>query len=175
MRVGAVNELSVFLKVKPGHEKQIREVYVAQRANYANLLKILQDVGAFHEGRNVLFDNDTRLFIGTSFDAPFDTYIDDFAPAVLPGWDKFLVHCEGYPDADSGSYPRLTVDEVKEYLIAHQETAASFIGLYMDLTAEEILRGDRVNKAFQQVLDHPDARRALEHPALKPLLELAAE
>jgi hypothetical protein len=32
-----------------------------------------------------------------------------------------------------------------------------------------------VNEAFQQVLDDPDAAEALQHPALKPLLEQAAD
>jgi hypothetical protein len=30
-------------------------------------------------------------------------------------------------------------------------------------------------KAFQKVLDHPDAEQALKHPALKPLLDEAAD
>jgi hypothetical protein len=32
-----------------------------------------------------------------------------------------------------------------------------------------------VYEAFQQVLDDPDAAEALQHPALKPLLEQAAD
>ena len=32
-----------------------------------------------------------------------------------------------------------------------------------------------MNAAFQKVLDHPDAAEALEHPALPPLLDEAAD
>ena len=32
-----------------------------------------------------------------------------------------------------------------------------------------------MNRAFQQVLDHPDAAEALQHPALRPLLDEAAD
>jgi hypothetical protein len=32
-----------------------------------------------------------------------------------------------------------------------------------------------VNTAFQQVLDHPEAADALQHPALQPLLDEAAD
>jgi len=32
-----------------------------------------------------------------------------------------------------------------------------------------------VNKAFQQVLDDPEAGEALQHPPLKPLLDEAAD
>ena len=35
--------------------------------------------------------------------------------------------------------------------------------------------GARVYEAFQQVLDDPAAAEALQNPALKPLLELAAD
>jgi hypothetical protein len=32
-----------------------------------------------------------------------------------------------------------------------------------------------VNEAFQHVLDDPEAEEALQHPALRPLLDVAAE
>ena len=40
---------------------------------------------------------------------------------------------------------------------------------------KEVRKAQRVNAAFQQVLDHPDAGEALQHPALKPLLDEAAD
>ena len=39
----------------------------------------------------------------------------------------------------------------------------------------EIVKGQRVNAAFQRVLDDPAAEEALAHPALKPLLDEAAD
>jgi hypothetical protein len=39
----------------------------------------------------------------------------------------------------------------------------------------EIVKGQRVNAAFQLVLDNPAAEEALAHPALKPLLDEAAD
>jgi hypothetical protein len=41
-------------------------------------------------------------------------------------------------------------------------------------TVAEIEKALRLQRAFQQVLDNPDAAEALQHPALKPLLEEAA-
>ena len=35
----------------------------------------------------------------------------------------------------------------------------------------EIVKGQRVNAAFQRVLDDPRPKRRWQHPALKPLLE----
>ena len=40
---------------------------------------------------------------------------------------------------------------------------------------EQVLHALAVEKAFQQVLDTPGAAEALQHPALKPLLELASD
>jgi hypothetical protein len=42
-------------------------------------------------------------------------------------------------------------------------------------TVKEIRKAARVSKAFQQVLDDPEAGAALEYPALKPLLDEAAD
>jgi hypothetical protein len=36
-------------------------------------------------------------------------------------------------------------------------------------------RGFSSRSAFQKVLDHPEAEQALKHPALKPLLDEAAD
>ena len=42
-------------------------------------------------------------------------------------------------------------------------------------TVKEIRKAQRVNAAFQQVLDHPQAAEILQHPALQPLLDEAAD
>jgi hypothetical protein len=39
----------------------------------------------------------------------------------------------------------------------------------------EVRRAQRVEQAFQQVLDDPAAPAALQQPALEPLLEQAAD
>src|SRR5712691_5905081 len=120
---GVRNELSVFLKVKPGHEKQIREVLSNLSGEAAGLAReAVVKVGTLHDARQVLFDNDTRLMIGTSFDGDWDVYIDDFArTSILDLWGKFLVHCEGYHDQ---GVVNLSLFETKEFLTAHQVTAA---------------------------------------------------
>jgi hypothetical protein len=43
------------------------------------------------------------------------------------------------------------------------------------LTMTQIFKAQRLQEAFQQVLDDPAAEEALQHPALKPLLEQAAD
>jgi len=151
-RDGVRNELSVFLKVKPGHEKQIREVLSSLSGEAVDLAReAVVNVGTLHDARQVLFDNDTRLMIGTSFDGNWDVYINDFArTSILDLWAKFLVHCEGYPDQDAAP---LSLFETKEFLTAHQVTAAAYIGRYPEATVKDILKALRVQAVFQELLD----------------------
>src|SRR5713226_4668410 len=151
-RDGVRNELSVFLKVKPGHEKQIRAVLSSLSGEAVGLAReAVVNVGTLHDARQVLFDNDTRLMIGTSFDGDWDVYIEDFArTSILDLWAKFLVHCEGYPDEAAGA---LSLSETKEFLTAHQVTAAAYIGRYPEATVKEILKALRVQTVFQKLLD----------------------
>lgn len=172
-RIDPVSELSCFLTVKPGREQLIREVLDAPPDQQKELINAVKEVGTLHNARYVLFDNDRRLIIATTFDGDWDVYIDDFAASyVLDAWDKFLIHCEGYPDEGKAS---LTVDEIKEFLTAYQVTAANFYMDYPGVTTKEIKQALRVQAAFQQVLDDPDAGEALQQPALRPLLEVAAD
>ena len=69
----------------------------------------------------------------------------------------------------------LSLDEIKEFLTANQVTASDFMMTYPGVTVPEVQEALRVQTAFQQVLDDPDAAEALQHPALKPLLEHAAD
>ena len=152
-KTGVVSELSVFLKVKPGHEKQIREVFTRRAATsdwHVQATRVLASVGTIHEARQVLFDNDTRLLIATSFDGDWDVYIDDFARTlVLQDWERLLIHCEGYPDDPS----TFSLFEKKEFLTANQVTAARYDRAYGDLTSKQIVKAQRVQAAFQQLLD----------------------
>ena len=63
---------------------------------------------------------------------------------------------------------------MKAFVLGAQKTAAAYARNYGG-TVKEIRKAERVNEAFQQVLDDPDAGAALEHPALKPLLDEAAD
>ena len=136
-------------------------------------VQAVADVGTVHNARYVLFDDGTRLLVSTTFDGDWDVYIDDFAASrVLDVWDTFLIHCEGYPDEGKAS---LTVDEIKEFLTANQVTAADFYIDYPGVTTKEIKEALRVQAAVQESLDNPGAGEALQHPALQPLREVAAD
>ena len=46
---------------------------------------------------------------------------------------------------------------------------------YPEPTVKQVWQALALQKTFEQVLDTPGAAEALQHPALKPLLDLAAD
>ena len=168
--VGPTSEFSLFFRVKPGAAEGLRAA-----------LRDLQDapgyrpgdygmaIATMHEARFVLFDDDTRLAFITSFDGPWDAYMEDFFTSgpTLGLFDLIFRHTEGYE-----GLPDLAA--VKAFILGAEETAGAYQRNYGG-TVKEIRKALRVNQAFQRVLDDPAAGEALQHPALKPLLDEAAD
>lgn len=167
--VGPTSEFSLFFRVKPGDGEALRAA-----------LRDLQNtpgyrpgdygmaISTIHEARFVLFDDDRQLAFITSFDGPWDAYMEDFFTSgpTLALFDLIFQHAEGYeglPDLAS----------VKSFILGAQQSAAAYARNYPG-TVKEIRKAQRVNAAFEKVLDHPDAAEALRHPALQPLLDEAA-
>jgi hypothetical protein len=168
--VGPTSEFSLFFHVKPGHGDDLREALRALQ-NHPGYRpgEYHVAIATIHEARFVLFDDDTRLLFATSFDGPWDAYMDDFFTSgpTLELFDAIFQHVEGYE-----GLPDLAA--VKAFVLGAQETAAAYARNYGG-TVKEIRKAERVNTAFQQVLDHPEAAGLLQQPALKPLLAEAAD
>ncbi len=170
LSVGRTSEFSLFFHVKSGEGEAVRSA-----------LRDLQNTPGYrpgdfgmaiktiHEARFVLFDDDTRLAFITSFDGPWDVYMEDFFTSgpTLALFDAVFRHTEGYD-----GLPDLAA--VKTFILSAEQTAAAYARNYGG-TVREILKAQRVNAAFQQVLDHPQAAEALQHPALQPLLAEASD
>jgi hypothetical protein len=168
--VGTASEFSLFFKVKAGQGPSLRTA-----------LHDLQDTPGYrpgdynmaiqtiHEARFVLFDDDTRLAFITSFDGPWDAYMEDFFTSgpTLGLFDVIFRHVEGYD-----GLPDLAA--VRAFVLGAEQTAAAYARNYPG-TVKEIRKALRVNAAFQQVLDHPQAAEILQHPAMQPLLDEAAD
>src|SRR3954447_14436074 len=168
--VGPTSEFSLFFHVRPGHGDALRESLCTLQ-NHPGYRPGDYHVAitSIHEARFVLFDDDTRLLFATSFDGPWDAYMDDFFTSgpTLRLFDAIFQHVDGYdglPDAAA----------VRTFVLGAQVTAAAYARNYPG-TVKEIRRAERVNGAFQQVLDDPEAATALQQPALKPLLDEAAD
>ena len=126
-------------------------------------------IATIHEARFVLFDDDSRLAFITSFDGPWDAYMEDFFTSgpTLALFDVIFRHTEGYE-----GLPDRTA--LRSFILGAQQTAGAYARNYGG-TVKEIRKAQRVNRAFQEVLDDPGAAEALQHPALRPLLDEAAD
>jgi len=166
--VGSTSEFSLFFHVKPGHEEAVRET-IATLQNSPGYRPGDYDlpIATIHEARFVLFDGDTRLLFATSFDGPWDAYMEDFASKPLQLFDAIFRHVEGYDGLPD-------VAAVRDFVLRAQVTATGY-GRNYGGTVKEIRKALRVNNAFQRVLDDPAALTALQQPAMQPLLDEAAD
>ena len=168
VRVGPASEFSLFFQVAPGHAGELRDALTAlQNTPGYRPGDYDMSIASIHEARFVLFDDDTRLLFATSFDGSWDAYMEDFAAGPLRLFDAIFRHTEGYDGLPD-------VQAVKGFILGAQETAAAYARNYPG-TVKELRKANRLRAAFDQVLDDPSAEEALSHPALKPLLDEAAD
>jgi hypothetical protein len=170
LRVGPTSEFSLFFRVKDGQAQSLRAALLELQdtpgyrpGDYGMAIQTI------HEARFVLFDDDTRLAFITSFDGPWDAYMEDFFTSgpTLALFDVIFSHVEGYDGLPD-------VAAVRAFVLGAEQTAAAYARNYGG-TVKEIRKAQQVNHAFQQALDHPQAAEALQHPALQPLLDEAAD
>src|SRR5204863_8451901 len=128
--VGPTSEFSLFFHVTPGRGDALREAlrslqtHPGYRPGDYNMA-----VTTIHEARFVLFDDDTRLLFATSFDGPWDAYMDDFASKPLQLFAAIFEHVEGY-----GGLPNLAA--VKEFIESAQVTAPAYARNYAGTVKE---------------------------------------
>jgi hypothetical protein len=163
------SEFTVFTKIKPGHADALREdlATIASGAGSEATRAALKEIGTLHDARNVIFDEGTRHMFASVFDGSWDNYIDDFArTAIATNFEMIFSHAEGFPG--------IADPNVKDWFVAHQVPAGNFASSYPDLTVQQIWKDQRVNEAFQAVLDTPEFRAALDNPANAALLATPA-
>lgn len=172
LKSGVTNELSCFFNVIPGRAEAMREAAKAADKDPRRLASF-QKLAILTEARLVLFDNDTRFGFFTVYEGDWDFYIEAFMPEVIPALDRVMRgNIVGY---FTKPLAEITVAEVKALLDEHQVTAMGFVWVHPDATVKDIWKAQRVQKAFEQVLDSPEGQKALMDPALKPLLDQAAD
>ena len=80
IQVGPTSEFSLFFRVKQGSESAVRTALEALQGSPGYRPGDYEmPIASIHEARFVLFDDDTRLLFATSFDGPWDAYMEDFA------------------------------------------------------------------------------------------------
>lgn len=176
---GVVREFHAILKIKPGHEKAMREDltgFIKGRRTEVGGLEAMKRIGLYSV-THALFDNDTRYLVHVAFDKDFDPYFDDaFTTVGFPFYETFFRHCEGFPEKgmSGGLSGQAGFEYAKNWAAQNETEVAAFIVTLPDLTVPEQEKAQRLLKAFQKVLDDPQAEQALQHPALKPLLAEAS-
>ena len=157
---GGVSEFLVMSEIKAGQAPALRKTIEALNSPSREETRraAVRDIGTIHDARHAIFDNDTRFLFASVFDGSWDTYIDDFATtAIADVFSEVFQFSEGFPG--------ITAPNVKDWFVAHQVPAMSFLSAYPELTTKQILKDQRVNEAFQAVLDSPEFREILDNPA----------
>ena len=190
---GVVSELATFWEVLPGHEDELR----AATERFAATLRAVDRDKNLHTGlrdqRHVIFDDGTRMMWATTFENDWDPYFDDFVQIGIQHFLDWMEHTTQYTHVakwlqESGGADKFRLDNpdlqeqmkrsvpgLKAIVQSVQSPATGYFNNLREFTMPEIVKGQRVNAAFQRVLDDPAAEEALTHPALKPLLDQAAD
>jgi hypothetical protein len=166
------NTYTLVAKIKPGQVDRLREAAAAAKAG-GKWGAGSDTLGILHFERFFIVDDEYLVFT-SEFDGDDDSYLSDFySMEITPGPSLGLFNSawqftEGWPgpgdkDAFVDFWRRNKVEELLTY------------SYYPGATAKEVRKALRVQKAFQSVLDHPDAAAALAHPALKALLDEASD
>jgi hypothetical protein len=133
-----------------------------------------QKVGA-HTQVLTLFDNDTRFLFAVDFDTDWDPYIEDsltLGGGGIPRYWTWWRHCEEFANFSADHLPSL--QEAKFLMNVSRATGLVHVNAFPHLTVADRARQDELWNAFQKVINSPAGAKALENPALAPLLELAA-
>ena len=172
LSTGVLSELTAFLTVRPGHAEPLRAAIHRFGQAAHELGGNARKSAGLRDLRFVIYDNDRRLLWALAFETDWDPYIDD-ALEIL-GVEIFLdwmQHTAEYPD-DAAGWGNA---EIKAFLQSVQVRAEYYMDVLARKTLPEIQKAGRVEQAFQRVLDDPAAAPLLQHPAMKPLLDQAAD
>ena len=140
---GQAHELTVIVPLKPGGAERTREVLKLRTSDESRARR--DAMGNLHDMRVVFFDNDTRMLFATVFDGSWDSYMEDFATKMAPALDALFAEVVDYPGAHD---PNL-----KDYIANHQIEADEFYSAYPNATVKQLWKGQRVLKAWEELLD----------------------
>lgn len=140
--VGQVREFCAIFKLKPGGAERMRK----RLEDYSTAdVPLLNKVATVHDLRFVIIDDDTRLLFASTYDGNFEQYIKDFATIIPDHIDKELEDCEGFPGVRS--------PDIWKYLADHQIGSFVFYSAYPDVTVRSVWKGQKLLKAFDELLD----------------------
>ena len=189
---GVVSELTTFFGIQPGHEEELRAACQRFDKVFREADPKVHQKTGLRDLKHVIFDNGQRLMFLTTFETDWEAYIADAVTFIgVENWIDWMQHtveveqlraslrgpgAEGKASkAELEQIVKLSSGELQRVLQSAQVQAVSYFNDLAALTVPQIKKAVRVEQAFQQVLDNPEAAQVLQHPALKPLLEQAAD
>jgi len=190
---GVISELFTVWDILPGREEEVRAATQRMIDTVHHLDPATSAATGLRDVRTVIINGGKQLVFATTFETEWDSYIDDAILVVGVGafldWMQHTVQGqevvawakESGADKFAASDPeweaimRKATSKLKAILQETQSPATAYFNAVSALTLPQVDRAVRMEKAFEQVLDDPAAAEALQHPALKPLLELAAD
>ena len=150
----STNTYTLVAKIKPGEIENLRRVAAA--ALEGGKWGAGSDaLGILHFERFFII-NDEYLVFTSEFDGDDDPYLSDFyAGEITPGptfgvFNSAWQYTEGWPGSENrDAFVKFWKDHKVEELLTYS--------YFPGVTAKEVRKAVRVQKAFQNVLDHPDA------------------
>ncbi|MGY2735084.1 hypothetical protein [Sphingomonas sp. UYP23] len=140
--MGQAHEFCAIFPLNPGGAERIQ----MRLGDYITAdAPLLDKVATVHDLRFVLIDGGTRLLFASTYDGDFEQYIKDFATIIPDHIDKELEDCVGFPGVRS--------PEIWKYLADHQIGSFVFYSAYPNVTVRDVWKGQKVMKAFDQLLD----------------------
>jgi hypothetical protein len=143
--LGQVTEFTAIFPLNPGGAERTRELLNRVATTRGTEADVADRVGTLHDMRSIIIDNDTRLLFATTFDGDWDTYISDFSTQIPDQLDALFGECVDYPGIRS---PGIT-----DYILKYQVTADDWYSAYPNTTVKEVKKGQRVLKAWEEMLD----------------------
>ena len=141
LQMGQAHEFLILLPLKDGGAERMRE----KAKTFGDGIKSIDKIATVHDFRYAIFDNDTRLLFASTYDGGFEQYIKDFSTLIPDQIDEFFGDSEGYPGVRN--------PEIWAYIAKYQLQALVFYSAYPDVPVREVWKGQRVLKAFEDLLD----------------------
>ena len=126
LMVGPTSEFSLFFRITPGRADDLRAALqeLQQTPGYRPG-EYDMAIQTIHEARFVLFNNDTQLAFITSFDGPWEAYMEDFFTSgpTLGLFDAIFGHVEGYDGLPNR-------EALRAFILGAEEPAAIYARNY---------------------------------------------
>lgn len=163
---GVISEASVYFTLKPGHADEARAAAIRFGERIRNAPPEETQRTGLRDARIVVFDDGRRIQFASGFETDWDPYVDD--AILLVGIEHFLDWLQyteeaqelvaaakkldrNSPDFEEKFKPATAL--LKATIQANQAPAATYFNALNDLTVPQIRKAQRVQQAFQQVLD----------------------